>query len=195
MLNRRLSEYIFYGSLVLIAAGIFLIRFIVLGNLNDKIELTDNNNIILQKQITNLEELVQDNKELQTSHIYELYDIVPSVYSGTELTYRTVAILELLGIDESEDIQRTVFVDSETTFNVDSKFFDLSEKYKMVEVQVFFTSQDPEVVNNFIDDLYENEQLFILRNLEYNVTNGTDFTTVSVNFLAIYDVDELEEES
>ena len=194
MLNRKLSEYLFYGSLAIIAGVIMLIRVALMGTMNAQIEETDAANIALERQITALEEIVQDNKQIQTSHLYELYDIVPNVYSGIELNYQTVSILEGLGINESADIQRTVFVDHNVTFSNDSIFFELSQEYKVVEVQVFFTTQSAEIVNNFIDALYDQEQLFIVRDLSYNVPDGEEFISVTVNFLAIYDV-ELEEES
>jgi hypothetical protein len=193
MLNRRLSEYLFYGSLALIALVIFIIRTVVVGSLDTRIEETDRENISLRAQIETLEETVQDNKNIQTSSLYELYDIIPNVYSGTELTYKTVALLESLGINESNDIQRTVFVDHNITFNEDSMFRDISREYKIVEVQVYFTTQDADIVTQFIDALYANEQLFIVRNLDYNVPDNDDFISVSINFLAIYDVEETEE--
>ena len=194
MLNRKLSEYLFYGSLVLIVVVIFLIRITVLGNLNTQIDQTDASNISLETQITALEEVVQENKNVQTSNLYELYDIIPNVYSGTELVYTTVSILESLGVNESNDMQRTVFVENDPVFGGESIFTELALEYHMVEVQVFFTTTDADVVNNFIDALYQSEQLFIVRELDYNIPDGEDFIGISVSFLAIYDVD-IEEES
>ena len=196
MLNRKLSEYLFYGSLALILVIVLIIRMLLLGNINDEIDSTDLSNIALQAQITELEEIVQDNKSVQTSQLYELYDIIPNIFSGTELTYKTVSILESLGVTEDNNMQRTVFVDNYPAFNTESIFLELSERYYIVEVQVFFTTTDADIVNNFIDSLYNDEQMFILKNLNYNVPDGEDYIGITVNFLAIYDVHvEIEEES
>ena len=189
MLNRKLSEYIFYGTLALILAVIIIIRVLLLGNINEEIDLTDQANIDLQKEITALEEIVQDNKLVQTSQLYELYDEVPSVFSGITLTYKTVSILEDLGITQKNVHQRTVFVENYPTFTTDSIFLELSEKYHVVEVQVFFSTTDAQIVSDFIDEIYNDEQLFILRDLSYNVPKGESYIGVTINFLALYDVE------
>lgn len=189
MLNRKLSKYIFYGSLVSIFVVIFIIRASVLGNISERMERIDEKNISLAAQITSLEENVQDNKNVQTSHLYELYDIIPNVYSGTELIYLTVAILESLGVDASNDMQRTIFIDNNPAFGSDSIFLELSQKYYIVEVQVYFSTANPDIVNNFIDELYLSEQIFIVSNLDYDIVYSNDNPRVTVSFLAIYDVD------
>ncbi len=194
MLNRRLSDYIFYGGLVLIVVLVVFLRFVIIGGLTEKITVIEENNIALQKQIDALEEVVQEDKEVQTSHLYELYDIIPNVYSGTELTYKTVSILESLGIDESDDIQRTVFVNQNITFQDETTFSNIALEYFVVEVQVSFTTMDAEVVNNFIDALYNSDQLFIIYELEHTVPDGENYVEVLISFLAIYDI-EMEEES
>jgi hypothetical protein len=194
MLNRKLSDYIFYGILIAITAIVFGIRVATLGTLNTKITTIDAANIALQKEIDALEVVVQENKEVQTSHLYELYDIIPNIYSGTALSYRTVSMLESLGVDESDDTQRSVYVDTQVVFPVESEIKELTKDYFVVEVQVFFTTQDSAVVSDFLDLLYNSDQLFIVRTLDYNVTDGEDYVGVTINFLAIYDV-EPEEES
>ena len=194
MLNRRLSDYLFYGVLVLITALVIFLRFLIIGSLDASISSIETDNTSLQKEIDILEEIVQDNKGVQTSHLYELYDIIPNVYSGMELTYKTVSILENLGINESDDIQRVVFVKHDKVFANESLFSEISKEYYIVEVQVSFTTMDANVVNDFIDALYNSDQLFIINDVEYTVPDGENFVQVSISFLAIYDV-EIEEES
>ena len=194
MLNRRLSDYIFYGGLVLIVILVILLRILIIGTLNSQISSIEANNFELQKQIDVLEQVVQDNKEVQTSHLYELYDIIPNVYSGMELTYKTVSILENLGINESDDIQRIVFVNQDKVLINESLFLEISENYYIVEVQVSFTTMDADVVTDFIDALYNSDQLFIINDLDYTVPDGENFVQVAISFLAIYDI-EMEEES
>ncbi|AIO18988.1 hypothetical protein KQ51_01111 [Candidatus Izimaplasma bacterium HR1] len=194
MLNRRLSEYLFYGSLALITIIILLINLVVMGRINGEIEDTSLSNINLAKEITALEEVVQDNREVQTSHLFELYDKVPSVYSGTELTYKTISILERLGVTEESDMQRNVLVDQNVVFAQESIFYELAESYKFVEVEVFFTTDEAQLVIDFIDALNDNDQIFVIRNVAYQVPEDEDFLGITVTFLAMYDI-ELEEES
>ncbi len=188
MLNRKLNNYLFYGVLALIAISLFGLRVLLVGNLQGSIDNLDSDNIDLQNRIDVLEEIVQENKEVQTSHLYELYDIIPNVYSDTALVYKTVSILESVGVTEANDMQRTVYVDGTVEFPSDSEFFEIAQNYFFVEIQVAFTTLDPEVVNAFIDELYNSNQLFIIKNLEYSVPTDSDYVIVSINFYAIYNI-------
>ena len=194
MLNRRLSEYIFYGSLALITIVILLINLVVMGNINEKIDSTNQSNINLAKEITALEEIVQDNRNVQTSHLFDLYNKVPGVFSGNELNLKTIALLEEIGITEETDTNRDVLVDQQVVFAQESIFYELSESYKFVEVEVFFTTDSSDYVVQFIDALYDSDQIFIVRNVAYNIPEGEDYLGITITFLAMYDV-QLEEES
>ncbi len=194
MLNRKLSEYLFYGSLALITIIVLLINLTLMGNIDEKIDKVNKENISLNLQIEELTEIVQDNKNAQTSFIYELYDQVPGVYSGTELTYETIAIMEKLGITESNDYARQVFVNDTITFRDTSIFYELSQKYQFVEVEIFFTTQDAQVVKDLLDALYESNQIFIVDQITYKVPDGEDFLGITINVLTMYDV-KTEEES
>lgn len=194
MLNRRLSEYLFYGSLALITIVVLLINFFLMGNMNDSIDEVNRENIALQAQIDELTEIVQDNKNAQTSYIYELYNQVPGVYSGTELTYEAIAIMENRGITESSLYARKVFVKEDVRFSESSIFYELSQKYKFVEVELFFTTQDAQLVKDLLDDLYNSNQIFIVNEITYRVPDGEDYLGITINLLTMYDV-ETEEES
>lgn len=187
MLNRRLSEYIFYGSLALIAFVVVGIRLVVLGNLNEQIDELDRQNISLERRITILEETVQENREVQTSHLYELYDIIPNVYSGTLLTYKTVAMLETVGIDESDDTQREVLINQEPLLDMQSEFYATLSGYFMVEVEVRFTTTDPTAITDFIDMLFNSDQLFIISSVDYTIPTSEDFVEMEIKFIALYD--------
>lgn len=188
MLNRRLSDYIFYGILAIITALIILLRVVTVGGQRDSIASLEAENNQLAAEIDALNELVQDNKEIQTSHLFELYDTIPNVFSGESLTYKTVAMLEQLGIDESQDYNRTVLVES--NFNVGSSSLStVAKDYKIVQVDVSFTTDDITLVTDFIDMLYQSEQLFILDKVNYTETNGEFSQEMNISFFAIYDVD------
>ena len=56
MLNRRLSDYLFYGTLAIIALFIILLRIAVVGGQRDRIDQLDRENIQLQAEIDELNE-------------------------------------------------------------------------------------------------------------------------------------------
>ncbi|MEC9484390.1 MAG: hypothetical protein UMR38_00770 [Candidatus Izemoplasma sp.] len=190
MLNRKATNYIFYGILVLIVGLVFLVRSIVLGNINEINSNIHNENIRLQNEIEELELLISEYRDVQTADLYNLYNIVPNVFTSEGLTYKTVAMLEELGVDESNDMQRTVYVNQDVSFPSETSLAEINENYHVVQVEVFFTTQDESIVNGFIDALYNSDQLFIIRNLEYETPQGSNYVAVTVDFLAIYALDE-----
>lgn len=195
MLNRKISNYMFYAVLVIIVGTVFLIRSVTLGNINTKIEGLQDSNVLLQLTIDNLEKTVEDYQDVQMNHLYELYGKVPNYFSQTELTYYTIAQLESIGIDESVDYQRSVYVDTEAFFQEGSTFGLLQEDFKIVEVQVYFTTLDAAVIEEFVDLLYNSEQVFIISSIEYTTPDGLDYIGVTLNFLAFYDIEDIENAS
>lgn len=193
MLNRRLSDYLFYGTLAAIALVIFLIRSIVIGSMNNEIDTLQTENINLQREIDALSELVQDNRNIQTSHLFELYNTVPNVYSAQSLTYKTVAMLEELGINEEDDLQRTIFIDDTVSFASNQQFQSTLQEYFVVEVQVSFTTTDPDVINELIELVYASDQLFIINDVEYTVPTTDNFVSMYFSFFAVYDLETNEE--
>lgn len=192
MLNRKISNYLFYGILVLITAVVLIVRSITLGNINAEIEKLEDSNVNLQQVNDLIEAQVEEYKDVQINHLYELYGQVPNYFSQTELTYFTIAQLESIGIDESVDFQRSVYVNSSVTFNNESVFGELREDFKIVEVQVYFTTLDAATIEEFIDLLYNAEQVFIINGVEYSSQNDGVLIGVTLSFLAFYDLDEEE---
>ena len=192
MLNRKLSNYIFYGSLLAITIIVALARVLLLGGLEDRIETINTQNISLQKQIDSLELTVQENKNIQTSHLYDLYDKIPDVYSSTLLSYKTVSIMEELGISEADDIQRVVYITELANLTYHKNLEEAVGDYLVVEVEVRFSVNNEDMIRAFIEKLYNEEQLFILKQVLYSVPNGEDSVFVEIDFYAIY-AEEKEE--
>ena len=187
MLNRKISNYLFYGILVIIVVVVFLVRSITLGNINDKIALLEQQNTSLQTTNDNLEKQVEDYKDIESDYLYELYRKVPSYYSETELAYYVIAKLETIGIDESSDYNRNIYVNSEITFSADSPVGQYQDDFKIVEVQVYFNTLDSALIDDFVDLIYGANQVFIINNIQYNTPNGVDYVGVTINFLAFYE--------
>lgn len=187
MLNRKISNYLFYFVLGAIAVVILLIRTVTIGNIDEKIINLKRNNLLLQAQIGAIEEIVEDNNDIQIDHLFELYNEVPNTLSITELTYFTIAQLELVGITEAIDMQREVLINQGVTFPETTTYFELQNKFQIVEIKVYFTTQDDSVISAFIDLLYQSDQVFIIHNIEYFSPDGVNFIGVSIDFLAFYE--------
>ena len=187
MLNRKISNYLFYFILGAIAGAILLVRTMSIGNIDDKILNLERNNLLLQTQIGTIEEIVEDNNDIQIDHLYELYSQVPNSLSVTELTYYTTAQLELVGITEVIDMQRSVLINQGVTFPDSTTFSLLQNDFNVVEVKVFFTTQDEAVIDAFIDLLYNADQVLIVHHVEYSSPDGENFIGVSIDFLAFYE--------
>jgi len=187
MLNRKISNYLFYGILVIIVVVVLLVRSITLGNINEKITNLEHQNTSLQTANDNLEKQVEDYKDIESDYLYELYRKVPSYYSETELAYYVIAKLETIGIDESSDYNRNIYVNSEITFSADSPVGQYQDDFKIVEVQVYFNTLDSALIDDFVDLIYGANQVFIINNIQYNTPNGVDYVGVTINFLAFYE--------
>lgn len=187
MLSRKISNYIFYVILIGIIGIVYLIRTIMLGGLVDRIDTLDANNILLQSQIDNLEDVVQTNKDVQESHLYELYNQVPQKYSQTELTYLIISKLELVGIDESSEYDREIKLNSIVSFDNDSSLSAISKQFNIVEIGVNFYVTDLTQVSALIDLLNESTQLFFVNYVDFNTPVGEENVWVTIDFYAFYE--------
>ena len=191
MLNRKISNYIFYFIIIGIIAIIFLIRSVMLGNLEEKITSLDNNNIALQTQINNLKDIVQTNKDVQEDHLYELFNQVPQTYSSTELTYLAISKLELAGIDESSEYSRVITLNPSITFSGDTILGEIQNEFDIVEVQVEFDIIDMSIVSNLIDLLNESDQVFFVNYVDFNTPEDQSFVNVTIHFLSFFEKEVL----
>ena len=141
----------------------------------------------MQAQIRAIEEIVEDNNDVQIDHLYELYSQVPNYLSVTELSYYTTAQLELVGITELADMQREVLINQSVTFSDGTLFSDLQDDFRIVEVKVYFTTQDDLVIEEFLDLLYNADQVFIVNHIEYSSPDGENYIGVSIDFLGFYE--------
>jgi len=209
VLNRKTSNYIFYGTLVLILISVFLIRSFALSTLNSNITSVTNSNRNLQSQIDGLKDVVQENKDTETDYVFELYRSVPATYDQTRLENYTISQLELIGITEENVLARSVTPSEENiSFPEGSIFAPLLEDFKVVEVSVYYNTPLPasgenddlsteelieKYINPFIDSLHDAEQMFIVNNIEYYSPVDSNFIGVTINFLTFYE--KVEEES
>lgn len=190
MLNRKLSNYLFYFLLVAIAISVFIVRSVTIGNIDEKIDTLETSNIILQAQIGAIEELVEDNKDTQISHLYELYNQVPNIFSRDNLIAYTEAQLELVNVTQAGDMQRNVELNEGVTFQEQSIFRDLQLDFKVVEIKVSFSTDDEDVIQEFIELLFNSDQIFIINHIEYFIPDGENYIHVAIDFLAFYEKED-----
>ncbi len=193
MLNRKLSNYIYYGAIAFVIILIFIVRAIAVGSINGKIDDLEKQNIRLQAEITELNSIVQDNSDSQSAQIYELNKNIPNVYSENTLSYKVISKLERLGIDESVDTQRSVIINPVISIDAIESIKSFKNDYDFVEIQITFTTQDADDVYNFLDSMYNDDQLFILNRVSYNIPEDEEFVTVSISYIAFYDAEIADE--
>ncbi len=191
MLNRKISNYLFYLIFIGIVAIIYLLRSVMLGGLEDRIATLDANNIILQAQIDSLEDTVQTNKDIQESHLYELYNQVPQKYSSTELTYLIISKLEVIGIDEGIGFYRQITLNPEVTFDGNSTLSEISSEFDVVEVGITFETNDILLISDLIDLLNASEQVFFVNYVDFYIPDSETYVGVTINFLSFYEKEDL----
>ena len=190
MLNRKVSNYLLYLILVGIIGLTFFVRTLTIGSVDDKILELERENLILQTQISRIEEIIEDNNDVKVDDLYELYIQVPQSLSITQLTYYMTAQLELAGISEEGDLQRSVIVNQDVSLSNDTEFGSLQEEFKAVQIQVFFSTLDETVIEEFIDLLYNANQIFIIQSINYATAVGDNYIGVNIEFLTFYEKED-----
>jgi hypothetical protein len=188
MLSRKASDFIFYGIFAVIFLAVIFVRVSLINSVNDRIDSVEASNTTLELQITQIGTLVDENKNQQLNNLYQMYEKIPAEYDRTDLIFYTYAKLEQVGVNSAPEYSRYIEVDETVTFPPNSEFIDLQENFIIVEVQVSFTTLDVDQVIQFLDEIFNSEQLFIINSLEYNVPEDQfSLIGIEVSFLAIYE--------
>lgn len=194
MLNRKLSNYIYYGIVAAVTLLVIIIRVVVMNNVNGDIDSMKRENTTLDQQITALNEDVQTYYNYQSDVIYDLYKEVPNVYNEDMLEFKITSKLELLGISEDEDFQRKVTINPDTTISV-ANLSQYKDKYGYVEIQVSFTISSIQTARDFLDSMYNDDQMFILNRVTYAIPDDESSQEVGIvmYYYAFYADDSLNE--
>lgn len=186
MLNRKLSNYIYYGVVSLVIIIIFVVRIILLGSVNNNISDLEQENIKLQQEITALNEIVQDNSTSDSSQIYDLNKYIPNVYSGETLSNKIYSKLDRLGINESYDYNRSVTIDESVNLNGIEQFQSMISKYGCVEIEITFAIDNIDDIYSLLDSMNDDDQLFILNRVTYSLPEDDEFVNVTMSYYAFY---------
>ena len=186
MLNRKLTNYLFLFIVLGVLAVVYLVRSVMLTNLQGDIDDLDNENARLQQQIIALEQTVEEHKDTDVAYLYELSDSIPSNFSDTQLLYNTIALCELAGIGEDIDTQRTIDFEKGVKISGPDELSNFASGYEVVEMHIQFTTQDLSLITDFIQVLYEANQLYLLNTIDYDFPEGNEFIAVSMTYYAFY---------
>lgn len=187
MLNRKTNDLIFYGTLIGIVVGIFLIRLVVIGGQQERIDTMKDANNSLQAEIDDLSILVQENRNVQTNQLYELYYRIPNNYTELSLRLKTTSILDSIGITDSTELfNRDIQIRPNVTLSSSDDLSVAFSGYNIMQVDVSFSSSDITYVTNLIDELLVNEQLFIINGVSYSETIDDVEVQMTVSFFAVY---------
>lgn len=192
MLSRKTSDFIFYGIFVVIFIGVIFVRLSLVNAVQDRIDSLEVTNETLELQIEQIRTLVDENKNQQLNNLYQMYEKIPVEYDEPDLKRYVYDKLNQVEILSSQEFTRVVHIpDIKKTYPPGSDFIDLEERFEIVEVQVSFTTLDVQQIIDFLDEIYNSEQLFIINYLEYDVPEDEfSFIPIEISFLAIYEISE-----
>jgi hypothetical protein len=186
MLNRKLTNSLFYLIILIVLAVVYLVRMIMLGNIEGEISELDKNNEQLQNQILQLEQTVEENRYFDQSFRYELYDAIPSTFNQTQLVYDTNALLELAGINLSPEMMRSVVINPEPSLISQSPVSQIANEYNIVQITIYFNTNDLSLINDYIDILEESNQLYLLNTLNYSYPIINEYVPIQLSYYAFY---------
>ena len=169
-----------------VLAVVYLVRSVMLGNMQGRIDELDTENARLQQQIIALEQTVEEHKDTDVSYLYDLSDSIPGNFSDTQLLYNTIALLELAGIGEEVDTQRTIDFQKGVSISGPDELSNFANGYEVIEMHIQFTTQDLSLITDFIDVLYSANQLYLLNTIDYDFPEGEEFIAVSMTYFAFY---------
>jgi Tfp pilus assembly protein PilN len=186
MLNKRSSDILFILLLVIVVVGVFGFRFLILSQMDSRIESTERNNQQLQAQINSIERLVSENRNEQLPSMIEMHQIVPAKYDRDQLLLYIQAQLELSGIPNNAQTQRNVIIgNNPTTFPQGTPLRELSNDVDLYTVLITFRADDLTELQLFIDNLFNSNQTFLIQSVEYDLTS-TGQIPVTIAIAAVY---------
>ncbi len=188
MLSKRLNDFIFIGIIAIVLISIFIARVLILGQMDDRIEDTEQRNIGIEEQIWQLEALVQANRHEQLPSMIEMYRYVPHQFDHGQLYYYISAMMELAGIPEGDPTYREIQIGSTPmTFPQGTPLREISQELNAHRVTVEFDILNVDAIYDFIEMLDESDQFFILHNLYFNMPDGQYYTRVTMTFVTFYE--------
>ncbi len=188
MLSKRASDIIFVGIMILVVIGIVVMRFIVLGTMDERIEEVESENQQIQDEIMGLQGMVGEHRDTEMPSRSELNQRVPAIFSEDQLRFYVNAQLELAGILDSQE--RSVDVEISQNPNISGgSYGDAANQFDIVRVGIDIETNDIDEVRQFIDQMYEINQVFVLQNIRYDVPDEDEYVELTVNLLTFYDLD------
>jgi hypothetical protein len=185
MLNKKTSDILMIMLIIIVTGILFFIRFILIDQMDSRIENTERNNIQLQTQISNIEGLVEENRNEQLPSLIEMYQNVPLNFNREQLSLYIQAQLELSSISQTNLVQFNIG-SAPTVFPQGSALRTLSEEVDIYTIVVSFRTDDLENVHTFLDHIVDSEQYFIIQSIEYDLSVSETEIPVTIALAAPY---------
>lgn len=186
MLSKRFNDILFVLILIVAIGGVILMRFILLGNIDTRIESTVNDNNQIESRINTLQSLVSQHGEETLPSISELHMLAPEEYNRDQLSFYMMAQLEKAGISDVTSRQRSISISENVTFPQDSRFRQSSNYFDTYRIHIQFVSEDVDEVYNLINAMTETTQLFILQSVDYPIPNEGQPEIINIYFITFY---------
>lgn len=194
MLSKKISDFIFVGAILIIFITLFIARILILGQYDSRIDRAEQDSSNLQNQIAEISELVEDNKNDQLPSMVEMYQQVPSEINGGQLIDYINGMLEISGIKKTDTLSRQVILHLDpVSFPDESEFSEVSEELTPYRLQINFQINDTDSLINFIENMEDSKQLFVIQNLSYETPEDSgDPISVTIHYIAFYQSTETE---
>ena len=185
MLSKRFNDLLFIVILLVAIGGVFLMRMLLLGNVDDRIESTRSDNTALETRINDITRLVDQHGQETLPSMAEMHRYVPSEYDRDQLLFYIMAQLEFSGISDVTDYNRNVSITENPAFPEGTEFRALSSELEAYRIQVQFNDTNIDTLHTFLQQMDEADQYFILQSIQYQLPDE-ETVTFTINYVTFY---------
>ena len=185
MLSKRFNDILFVLILIIAVGGVFLMRFLLLGNIDTRIEDTESNNVNMETRINELTRLVDQHGQETLPSMTEMHRYIPHAYDRDQLLFYIMAQLEFSGVSDITDFNRRVVITENPSFPEGTEFRTMSNQLDAYRIQVQFSDTDTERLHTFLEQMDSAAQYFILQSVQYEIPSG-ERVTFTINYVTFY---------
>lgn len=174
MLSKKFSDFVFVGLVAVVLIAVIAIRVIVINQYDARIERAERDAENFEAQIAVITRRVEDHHGTLPSMI-EMYRVAPDRFSYQRLSDAMITLLETSGIGADEATGRQFSIASTpATFPADTEFGAMRTDFDLYRVTVEFYVDTIDTIFNFLERVEDWEQLFVIQNLSYDLSEVND---------------------
>jgi len=185
MLSKRFNDILFVLILVVAVAGVFLMRFLLLGNIDSRIDSTVSDNNSMETRINELTRLVDQHGQETLPSMTEMHRFIPHDYDRDQLLFYIMAQLEFSGVSDVTDFNRRVTITENPAFPEGTEFRAMSNQLDAYRIQIQFNDTDLDRLHTFLEQMDDADQYFILQSIQYDLPTGQT-VTFTINYVTFY---------